>query len=220
MGHSAPKRARTAVLISGSGSNLQALIDAASVVDYPAEIALVISNKAEAFGLTRAQKADIPTETLSHKDFASREAFDDALHALLQKHNIELVCLAGFMRLLTADFVTKWHGRMINIHPSLLPLYKGLHTHKRALEDGVRFSGCTVHFVVPDMDSGPIILQAAVPILQHDTEETLQHRVHAAEHQIYPRALRWLASGQLKVTGNKVAVLGVEDHASFLVNPA
>lgn len=219
MGNLAHKK-RVAVLISGNGSNLQALIDAAAVADYPAEIVLVVSNKSDAFGLTRAKNAGIATEIIPHKDYPTRDAFDAALDSALKKHQIEFVCLAGFMRLLTTFFVDRWQGRMINIHPSLLPLFKGLDTHQRALDEGVRFSGCTVHFVVPDMDSGPIILQAAVPILQHDTPETLQHRVHAAEHQVYPRALQWLAAGQLQIQKNKVIVSGVEDRASLLINPA
>lgn len=219
MGNLAHKK-RVAVFISGNGSNLQALIDAAAVPDYPAEIALVISNKEDAYGLTRAKNAGIATEIIPHKQYSTRDAFDAALDSTLRKHRIELVCLAGFMRLLTTFFVEKWYGRMINIHPSLLPLFKGLDTHQRALDEGVRFSGCTIHFVVPDMDSGPIILQAAVPILQHDTAETLRHRVHSAEHQIYPRALQWLASGQLTIQENKVIVSGVEDRASLLINPA
>ena len=188
--------------------------------DYPAEIALVVSNKEDAYGLTRAKNAGIATEVIPHKQYPTRDAFDAALDSTLRKHRIELVCLAGFMRLLTTFFVEKWHGRMINIHPSLLPLFKGLDTHQRAIDEGVRFSGCTIHFVVPDMDSGPIILQAAVPILQHDTAETLQHRVHSAEHQIYPRALQWLAAGQLAIQENKVLISGVEDRASLLINPA
>lgn len=219
MGNSKHKK-RVAVFISGNGSNLQALIDAAAVPDYPAEIALVVSNKEDAYGLTRAKNAGIATEVIPHKQYPTRDAFDAALDSTLRKHRIELVCLAGFMRLLTTFFVEKWHGRMINIHPSLLPLFKGLDTHQRAIDEGVRFSGCTIHFVVPDMDSGPIILQAAVPILQHDTAETLQHRVHSAEHQIYPRALQWLAAGQLAIQENKVLISGVEDRASLLINPA
>lgn len=184
-----------AVLISGSGSNLQALIDACADPDYPARIVLVISNKDDAYGLERAKKANIPTTIIRHKDFPDREAFDAALHAAIEKSGAELVCLAGFMRLLTAGFVTKWTGRMINIHPSLLPSFKGMHTHAEALKTGVKIHGCTVHHVVPEMDSGPIIIQAAVPVLAGDTPELLGARVLAAEHIIYPKALRMLIEG-------------------------
>ena len=202
-------RKRTAILISGNGSNLQALIDAAaSDPDYPAELALVLSNKADAYGLTRAENAGIPTAVINHRDYDSREAFDAAMDAVLQEHRIELVCLAGFMRLLTPGFVEKREGRMINIHPSLLPAFKGLDTHQRALEAGVRFSGCTVHFVVPEMDAGPIILQAAVPVMLQDTADSLQQRIHQAEHQLYPQALRWLAGNQLHIENNTVRIDG------------
>jgi phosphoribosylglycinamide formyltransferase-1 len=191
-----PKR-KVAVLISGNGSNLQALIDAASDPDYPAEIVLVLSNKADAFGLTRAENAHIPTEIISHKDFSSRETFDEAIHNSLANHNIEVVCLAGFMRILTAEFTSKWEGKMINIHPSLLPDFKGLDTHKRAIDAGRDEAGCTVHFVVPEMDAGSIILQAHVPIEANDTPESLAARVLTQEHVIYPQALAMLASGEI-----------------------
>lgn len=210
---------RVAVLISGNGSNLQALIDASSSLTSPAVISLVISNKVEAYGLTRAKNARIPTEVISHKDFSSREQFDEAMHRILVEHRIEYICLAGFMRLLSTAFVQKWEGRMINIHPSLLPLFKGLDTHHKALQEGMRFAGCTVHFVIPEMDSGPIILQAAVPILQDDTAHTLQARVHAAEHQIYPRAMHWLTSGKLSIVENKVMVDGGESPMESMINP-
>jgi phosphoribosylglycinamide formyltransferase 1 len=178
-----------AVLISGSGSNLQALMDACAKTDYPAQIVSVISNKEEAYGLTRAKAANIPTQVIRHKDYASREAFDEALHAAIIASGAKFVCLAGFMRVLTAGFVEKWQGRMINIHPSLLPSFKGMNTHTAALAAGVRIHGCSVHHVVPEMDSGPIILQAAVPVLAGDTPDTLGARVLAAEHVIYPAAL-------------------------------
>ena len=184
------KKTKVAVLISGSGSNLQALIDACKNPDYPAEIILVISNKADAYGLTRAKNAGIPALVISHTDYPTREAFDAALDAALVEHRIEIVCLAGFMRLLSAGFVGKWAGRMLNIHPSLLPKFKGAHAIRDALAAGEKLTGCTVHFVVPEMDSGEIILQAEVPILPGDTEETLSARIHAEEHRIYVEALK------------------------------
>ncbi len=181
---------KVAVLVSGSGSNLQALIDAASAPDYPADIALVVSNKHEAFGLTRATNAGIPTRVISHKEFESREAFDVAMDAALQEHHIELVCLAGFMRVLSPWFVEKWQRKMINIHPSLLPKYKGLHTHQRAIDAGEKEAGCTVHWVSAGVDEGKIIAQASVPVLADDTAETLAARVLEQEHTIYPAALK------------------------------
>jgi phosphoribosylglycinamide formyltransferase-1 len=212
-------RKRTAVFVSGGGSNLQALLDAAAHPEFPAEIVLVLSNKADAYGLERAKKAGVPTVVLSHKDYANREAFDDAMHEVLVAQGIELVCLAGFMRLLTPDFVNRWHGRMINIHPSLLPSFKGLHTHERAIAEGVRFAGCTVHFVVAEMDAGPIIIQAAVPILSDDTSDVLAARVLQSEHQIYPQALRWLAADALVVEGQRVRVIGGTQPSQALINP-
>jgi phosphoribosylglycinamide formyltransferase-1 len=179
----------------------------------------VLSNKADAYGLERAKKAGVPTVVLSHKDYANREAFDDAMHEVLVAQGIELVCLAGFMRLLTPDFVQRWHGRMINIHPSLLPSFKGLHTHERAIAEGVRFAGCTVHFVVAEMDAGPIIIQAAVPILSDDTPDVLAARVLQSEHQIYPQALRWLAADALVVEGQRVRVIGGTQPSQALINP-
>lgn len=195
---------RTAVLISGSGSNLQALLDAARETDYPAEIALVLSNKPEAYGLERARQAGVATQVLSHKDYPTREAYDAALQAALTAAGIELVCLAGFMRLLTPGFVAAWQGRMLNIHPSLLPAFPGLHTHRRALEAGAAESGCTVHFVDAGCDTGPIVAQARVPIMPGDTEETLAARILTEEHRIYPQALRDLAENRLRVEDNQV----------------
>ena len=179
-----------AVLISGSGSNLQALIDACEASDYPARIVLVVSNKADAYGLTRARNAGIPTQSISHKDFPDRETFDASLDAAVRASGAEFICLAGFMRVLTAGFTERWEGRMINIHPSLLPSFKGMHTHRDALAAGVKIHGCSVHYVVPEMDSGPIIIQAAIPVKVDDTPETLGVRVLQAEHIIYPLALR------------------------------
>ena len=187
-------RKRVAVLISGRGSNMAALIEAAKDSAYPAEIVLVVSNVPDAGGLRVAEAAGIVTEVVDHKPFGKdRAAFERALHAVLEKHDIEIVCLAGFMRILAADFVGKWQGRMINIHPALLPQFKGVDTHRRALEAKVKQHGATVHFVVPEMDSGPIILQDAVEVRPDDTEATLAARVLAVEHRIYPQALKMLA---------------------------
>lgn len=211
---------KIAVLISGRGSNLQSLIDAAAAGELGAEIALVISNVPDAPGLERAAKAGIPAETIDHRDFEGREPFEDALHAALSARSIELVCLAGFMRLLTGDFVGRWRDRLINIHPSILPAFKGLHTHERAIEAGVRFSGCTVHFVRPEMDDGPIIAQAAVPVLQGDTPGDLAARILAEEHKLYPMAVRMIAEGRVKVAGNRVEISGTAEAPSPVVNPA
>jgi phosphoribosylglycinamide formyltransferase-1 len=186
------ERKRIAVLISGSGSNLQALIDDAAKPDSPYVISLVLSNNADAYGLVRAEKAGISTVVISHKNFSSREAFDAAMNAEIEKANPDLVCLAGFMRILTPVFIDRWHGKLINIHPSLLPKFKGLHTHQRALDAGETEHGCTIHWVVPDLDSGEIIAQARVPILKDDSNETLAARVLMQEHRLYPATLRQL----------------------------
>lgn len=187
---------RVAILISGRGSNMTALIKAAKAKDYPAEIVLVISNIAGAGGLAKAAEAGIETATIESRSFGKdREAFEHKLQEALVAHNIELVCLAGFLRLLTPWFVKQWEGRMLNIHPALLPAYKGLHTHERALADGVKIHGATVHFVVPEMDSGPIVMQGAVAVRDDDTPDTLARRVLGVEHQIYPDALQLVASG-------------------------
>jgi phosphoribosylglycinamide formyltransferase 1 len=189
-------RKRVAVLISGRGSNMASLIEAAQAPDYPAEIALVISNRPDAAGLALAAKAGVPTAVVDHTRFGKdREVFEHALQAALDEHRIELICLAGFMRLFTPWFVERWSGRMLNIHPALLPAFKGLNTHERALAAGAKTHGATVHLVVPDMDSGPIIAQAEVPVLADDTPETLAQRVLAVEHRIYPEALRRVAEG-------------------------
>jgi phosphoribosylglycinamide formyltransferase-1 len=189
---------RVAVLISGRGSNMVALIEAAKAQDYPAEIALVVSNRTDASGLDRAQQAGIATATIDHTSFGdNREAFERALDEKLVAQSIDLVCLAGFMRLLTSWFVTRWTGRMLNIHPALLPQFKGLHTHRRAIEAGVTRHGATVHFVVPEMDSGPIVAQDSVPVVEGDTEATLAERVLQVEHRIYPQALRLVAEGRV-----------------------
>jgi phosphoribosylglycinamide formyltransferase-1 len=190
---------RVAILISGRGSNMRALIEAAKEKDYPAEIVLVLSNIADAGGLEFARKHDIPTEVIDHTKFPSREIFDNAMDVALKAANVEIVALAGFMRLLSPRFVESWRGRMINIHPSLLPDYKGLHTHKRAIEAGEKFHGCTVHFVTPELDDGPTILQAKVPLLPGDAEDALAARVLEQEHKIYPQALRLVAEGKAKL---------------------
>ncbi|MCB1477749.1 MAG: phosphoribosylglycinamide formyltransferase [Rhodobiaceae bacterium] len=200
--------ARTAILISGRGSNMSSLIAAAMEPDYPARIELVLSNRPDAAGLERARAAGIETAVVDHKAFDSREDFDAAMQAVLDEHKIELVCLAGFMRILTDGFIAHWSDRMINIHPSLLPSFKGLNTHKRVLDAGVRIAGCTVHVVRPEMDSGPIIGQAAVPVLPDDTEETLGARVLEAEHVLYPRALALYASGQGRVVSERIVFSG------------
>ena len=185
---------RVAILISGRGSNMTALIEAAKAKDYPAEIALVVSNRPDAAGLDRARSCGIPTAVIDHTTFGGdRETFEQALDRELHEQRIDLVCLAGFMRLLTPWFVNRWSGRMLNIHPSLLPQFKGLHTHRRALEAGVKRHGATVHFVVAEMDAGPIVMQDSVAVHENDTEETLAARVLELEHQIYPRALRAVA---------------------------
>ncbi|MGA0562480.1 phosphoribosylglycinamide formyltransferase [Ancylobacter sp. VNQ12] len=210
---------RVAVLISGRGSNMMSLIEAASEPGYPVEIAVVISNRPEAHGLARAQAANIPTRIIDHKAYADRASFDAALDAVLADEQVDFVCLAGFMRLLTAEFTRKWYGRMINIHPALLPSFKGLHTHERALEEGVRIHGCTVHFVTPEMDVGPIIMQAAVPVLDGDTPETLGARVLAQEHVIYPAALRLVTEGRAALRDGRVVVDEFELMPPALVVP-
>jgi phosphoribosylglycinamide formyltransferase-1 len=189
-------RKKVAILISGRGSNMATLIDAAKAPDYPAEIVGVLSNKASAPGLEVAASHGIATASLAQSKFPSRDMFEDTMTQVLESWEADIVCLAGFMRILGEDFVTHWQGRMINIHPSLLPAYKGLHTHERALEDGAKEHGCTVHFVTPGLDEGPSILQARVPVLADDTPDTLAARVLVEEHRIYPEALRLLASGK------------------------
>ena len=187
------KKARVGVLISGRGSNMAALVEAARAADYPAEITCVVSNRAAAKGLGYAAARGIATKVIDHKAFASREAFDAALDEFLQSHKLDLIACAGFMRVMTPTLIAAWQGRVINIHPSLLPAYKGLHTHERALADGAKIHGCTVHFVTNELDDGPIILQAEVPVLPEDTAETLAARVLEEEHRIYPQALAIVA---------------------------
>ena len=213
-------RLKVAVLISGRGSNLAALIDACATPEFPAEIALVLSNRADAAGLAHATRAAIPTCVIAHRDFASRAAFDAALDGALARAGIELVCLAGFMRLLGDAFVTRWRDRLVNIHPSLLPAFPGLDTHARALAAGVRVAGCTVHFVRPTMDEGPIIVQAAVPVLPDDDTDRLAARVLAVEHRAYPLALRLIAEGRVRVEDERVAIAGAAAGATALLNPS
>ena len=203
------------VLISGRGTNLQALIDACALPDYPAKIAVVISNNPEAAGLDRAAGAGLETQVVDHRSFASKADFEDALDEALQAHAVELVCLAGFMRLLSASLVEKWRDRIINIHPSLLPAFRGLDTHEKALAAGVRVHGCTVHFVRPEMDVGPILLQAAVPVLGGDDADRLAARVLAKEHIIYPHAVRLIAEGRAKVVDERVEIDGLPKPAGL-----
>ncbi|MEN3209086.1 phosphoribosylglycinamide formyltransferase [Methylorubrum populi] len=198
------EKKRVAILISGRGSNMVSLIEAARAPDYPAEIVLVLSNRPDAAGLDRARAAGIPARAIDHKAFPDRAGFDAALQAELEGAGIELIVLAGFMRILTDAFVEAWAGRMINIHPSLLPLFKGTHTHERALQAGVRLHGCTVHYVVPELDAGPIVAQAAVPVLPGDDADTLSARVIVQEHRLYPAALALIAGGGAVLEGGRV----------------
>lgn len=213
-------RKRVAILISGRGSNMRALVEAARAPGYPAEIVLVISNVAGAAGLDYARAQGVATAVVDHRDFAERRAFEDAIEARLHAARTDLVCLAGFMRLLTPDFVAAWRDRILNIHPSLLPAFRGLDTHARALAAGVRFSGCTVHFVRAEMDAGPIIAQAAVPVRPDDDAEQLAARVLAAEHQAYPLALALVASGRARIEAERVIVADAVSPGSALLNPA
>jgi phosphoribosylglycinamide formyltransferase-1 len=214
-------RKRVAILISGRGSNMAALIEAAKGADFPAEIALVLSNRGAAAGLDYARSAGIATTVVDHRAYANRrEAFERVMQATIEQHRIDLVCLAGFMRLLTPWFVNRWEGRMLNIHPSLLPAFKGLDTHARALAAGVKIHGATVHFVVPDMDSGPIIVQGAVPVREEDTPDTLAQRVLAVEHRIYPLALRLLAEGRTEIIDGRCRIDGADATEGVLLVPA
>lgn len=209
-----------AVLISGGGTNLQAIIDAIEAGKLDARIELVLSNRAEAYGLVRAKNHGLLTEVLDHKKFASREAFDEAVVALLRARGVELVVLAGFMRLLSPVFVKAFSNRIMNIHPALLPSFPGLHVQKRAVEHGVRFSGCTVHFVNEECDEGPIIIQAVVPVFPDDTEESLAAQILEQEHRIYPRAIQLYSEGRLRVEGRRVLVDGLsKDERQVLCQP-
>jgi phosphoribosylglycinamide formyltransferase-1 len=199
-------RRRTAILISGRGSNMTALIGAARALDFPAEIALVLSNKSSAGGLALARQAGVAAAVVDHKIYAGRDEFEGSMQAMLDIHRIELICLAGFMRILSAPFVARWQGRILNIHPSLLPSFRGLDTHARAIEAGVKLHGCTVHFVEPELDSGPIIAQAAVEVRDDDTPETLGARVLIQEHALYPAALALVAAGRVETVGARTRV--------------
>ncbi|ALN73623.1 phosphoribosylglycinamide formyltransferase [Aureimonas sp. AU20] len=212
MSETLPKK-RVAVLISGRGSNMNALLQATDFAGFPGEIVAVLSNKADAGGLRTAEARGIATVAISHKGFGSREAHEEALIEALDAFRPDVVCLAGYMRLLTPRFVGHYSGRMINIHPSLLPLFPGLHTHERALEAGMRLHGCTVHFVTEDMDEGPIIAQAAIAIEPGDTPDSLSARLLAAEHRLYPHALRLVLDGQVRMEGGR-AVFAHRDVAS------
>ena len=201
-------RLKVAVLISGRGSNLRALLDACAETGFPAEIVLVVSNKPDAGGLAHAEAAGLPAVVVDHRDFSDKASFEAAMETELHRTGAELVCLAGFMRLLTPGFVERWRDRLINIHPSLLPAFKGLDTHARAIAAGVRISGCTVHYVRSEMDTGPIILQVVVPVLNGDDADALAARVLAAEHRCYPAALRLIAEGRVQVDGERVIIDG------------
>jgi phosphoribosylglycinamide formyltransferase 1 len=208
------------VLLSGGGTNLQAIIDAIEAGKLDAKIEVVLSNKADAYGLTRARQHGIPTEVLNHKDFASREAYDQAVVARLSGRGVELVALAGFMRLLSPVFIKAFSNRIMNIHPALLPSFPGLNVQQKAVEHGARFSGCTVHFVNEECDEGPIIIQAVVPVFPDDTGEALAARILAQEHRIYPRAIQLYAEGRLKVVGRRVLVDGAaRDEGQALIQP-
>jgi formyltetrahydrofolate-dependent phosphoribosylglycinamide formyltransferase len=200
-------RARTAILISGRGGNMRSLIAAAADPAFPAEIVLVVSNVGNAEGLKHAANAGVATKVIPHKAYVSREAFDAAIDEALAEADIEIVCLAGFMRILSDWFARKWEGRLVNIHPSLLPSFKGVHVHEQALQAGVRISGCTVHFVVPALDAGPIIAQAAVPVELGDTPDTLAARVLEQEHRLYPEALKLLAEGKVRLENGRAVFL-------------
>jgi phosphoribosylglycinamide formyltransferase-1 len=212
---------RVAILISGRGSNMVALIEAAKTEDFPAEIVVVVSNKTDAGGLARAEASGIPTAIIESKPFGKdRAGFEAALQSVLDRHKAELICLGGFMRLFTAEFVQRWYGRMLNIHPSLLPSFPGLDPHGQALRAGVKISGATVHFVTPETDAGPIIMQGAVTVRDDDTSEVLAARILETEHRIYPDALRLLASGRIRLEGDVCKTQGSAGSAGPLISPA
>ena len=212
-------RLKLGVLISGRGSNLLALIEACKASDYPAEIVLVVSNKADAKGLEHADAAGIATTVVEHGGYLDRETFDKAIHEKLADAGVELVCLAGFMRLLSSWFVETWSDRVVNIHPSLLPAFKGIDAHAQAIATGVKLSGCTVHIVRPEMDAGPILVQAAVPVLPGDDEDTLAARILTVEHRCYPLAVRLIAEGRVKIDGERTVIDTDGMADSSLINP-
>ena len=207
---------KVGILISGRGSNMAALARAVRATDYPAEIACVVSNREDAPGLEVAAKAGIQTAVVSHRDHADRETFDRALSAEMERHGVELIALAGFMRIFSPWFPVRWANRVINIHPSLLPSFKGLHVQQQAIDAGVRLSGCTVHFVIPDLDAGPIIAQAAVPVLAGDTEAALSARILRQEHRLYPLVVRWFAEGRIAIADGRVSVRDIPPGATLL----
>ena len=207
------------ILISGRGSNMEALIAARDAGRLPVHIAAVISNRPEAKGLETAAKAGIAAHYIDHKAFAGREAFDAALAECIDQFNPDLVVLAGFMRILSEGFVRHYEGRLMNIHPSLLPSFPGLHTHKRALEEGVRVHGCTVHFVTPTLDHGPVIIQAAIPVLDGDTEDSLAARILVQEHKVYPQAVRWFAEDKLTLENGRVQLAAELSDTAVLISP-
>ena len=212
---------RVAILISGRGSNMAALIDAAKAPDFPAEIVTVISNRADAGGLEKAAASGIPTEVIESKPFGKdRAAFEAAVQRALDEKNVELICLAGFMRLFTAEFVQRWYGKMLNIHPSLLPSFPGIDPAAQALKAGVKISGATVHFVIPETDAGPIVMQGAVAVRDDDTPETLAARILTVEHRIYPAALRLLAGGKVVLEGDRCRTPGSAASDATLISPA
>jgi phosphoribosylglycinamide formyltransferase 1 len=212
---------RVAILISGRGSNMVALIEAASEMDFPAEIVVVISNRSDAGGLEKAKAGGIPTLTIESKPFGNNRAgFEAALQSALDQHKVELICLAGFMRLFTAEFVQRWQGRMLNIHPSLLPSFPGLEPQAQALRAGVKISGATVHFVIPETDAGPIVMQGAVAVRDDDTPDTLAARIIAIEHRIYPEALRLVASDKIRLEGDLCKTAGSAGSNDSLISPA
>ncbi len=211
---------RVAILISGRGSNMAALIDAARLADFPAEIVAVISNRADAAGLEKAEASGISTVVIESKPFGKdRAGFEAVLQQALEENKVDLICLGGFMRLFTAEFVQRWYGKMLNIHPSLLPSFPGLDPHGQALQAGVKISGATVHFVIPETDAGPIIMQGAVTVADDDTAETLSQRILGIEHRIYPEALRLLASGKLRLEGDICKVDGSTERDGTLISP-
>ena len=211
---------RVAILISGRGSNMAALIKAAAADDYPAEIVVVVSNRADALGLEKAKARGVATAVIESRPFGKdRAGFETALQAVLDRHRVELICLGGFMRLFTAGFVQRWYGKMLNIHPSLLPSFPGLDPHGQALRAGVKISGATVHFVIPETDAGPILMQGAVGVSDHDTAETLSERILEVEHRIYPDALRLLALGAVRLDGDICRTPDSAGSGNFLISP-
>lgn len=214
-------RLKVGVVISGRGSNLQALLDACALPDFPAEIVKVISNNPDVEGLRRAERSNVATEVINHRHFDSRASFEAALTDAMEKVGVQLVCHAGFMRIVTAEYLKHWHDRLINIHPSILPAFPGLDTHRRALETGVKLHGCTVHYVREEVDVGPIIGQAAVPVLEGDNEDTLAARVLVAEHKLYPLCLKLVAEGRVTVEGDRARIEGpAAADPEILLSPA